>query len=140
MCPEHTHHCIGNPCSKPTTDTDQCRNQCRILEPRFHNKQTSDKSKKYTSSLSRRNLLFQKKERKNDCKKRRQFIQNRSICYQKMVDRIKITENSKCSKCTTKEKRSPVLFLNSWYHMLSGQNDRRKNSCYQVTKKALLHR
>ena len=43
-------------------------------------------------------------------------------------------------QCTTKEKRSPVLFLNSWYHMLSGQNDRRKNSCYQVTKKALLHR
>ncbi len=56
-----------------------------------------------------------------------------------MVDRIKITEDSQCTKCTTKEKRSPVLFLNSWYHMLSGQNDCRKNSCYQVTKKALLH-
>ena len=48
MCPEHTHHCIGNTCTKATADTDQCRNQCRVLESWFHNKQTADECKKYT--------------------------------------------------------------------------------------------
>ena len=57
-------------------------------------------------------------KRKNNCKKRGQFIQDRSIGNKQMVDRIKVTEDSQCAERAAKEQRTPVLFLHLWYNMI----------------------
>ena len=62
--------------------------------------------------------LFQNQKRKNDCKKRGQFVQDRGIGNKQMVDRIKVTEDSQCAERAAKEQRTPVLFLHLWYNMI----------------------
>lgn len=57
-----------------------------------------------------------------------------------MIDRIKVTEYSKCTKRTSKKKYSQILLLHPWYNMISGQNHCRKNSSHQITEKTLLYR
>ena len=140
MCSKYPYHCIGNSCSQSSTDTNKCRNQRRILKSWFYNKQTSDKCQEHTGSLHRCDFFLQDQKRKNNGKKRRQFIQNGGIRYQQMIDRIKVTEYSKCTKRTSKKKYSQILLLHPWYNMISGQNHCRENSSHQITEKTLLYR
>ena len=59
MCSKYTDHRIRDSCAKSPADSDQCRDQSRILKSRLHNKQASYKCQEYAGPLYRRDLFFQ---------------------------------------------------------------------------------